>query len=228
MQIITENPAYLLAVKPPELVSEQTPAKNGFGDLLAQQNGGYIGVIHRLDRGVGGITVYAKTPSAAAWLSRAVQDHRLKKEYLAVTQGVPEASCGELRDLLYYNRASNKVFTVTRPRRGVKEAVLTYQVLQTVRHPETGTPLALISVRPITGRTHQIRVQFASRGLPLLGDRRYGGSGKTGIALWCYGITLPAYGSLPEQAFTYSPTGAPWDWFALSCPSITGHSAKEP
>ncbi len=227
MQIITENQDYLLVVKPPELVSEQTPEGDGFGDLLSRRNRGYIGVIHRLDRGVGGLMVYAKTPSAAAWLSQAAQEHRLGKEYLAIAQGVPDTSCDELRDLLYYDRKNNKMYAVSRPRRGVKEAILTYRVLRIIPHPETGAPLALVSVRPVTGRTHQIRVQFASRRLPLLGDRRYGGSGNTGIALWCRSIILPAHGSLPEQTCTYNPAGAPWDWFEPA--RLSGeHSAEEP
>ena len=118
----------------------------------------------------------------------------------------------ELRDLLYYDRARGKAFAVGRQRKGVKEAVLLYRVIRTRPHPETGRPLTLASVRPLTGRTHQIRVQFASRRLPLLGDRRYGGSGDTGISLWCRSITLPAHNGAPQRTYALDPTGAPWDW----------------
>ena len=131
---------------------------------------------------------------------------------LAVLEGVPQSPTGELRDLLYYDRARGKAFAVGRQRKGVKEAVLLYRVIRTRPHPETGRPLTLASVRPLTGRTHQIRVQFASRRLPLLGDRRYGGSGDTGISLWCRSITLPAHNGAPQRTYALDPTGAPWDW----------------
>lgn len=215
MEILFENREYLVAVKPPELISEQTGRGDGFGDLLATRNGGYIGVIHRLDKGVGGVMIYAKNSSAAAWLSQAAQEHRLGKRYLAVTEGIPEAPTGDFRDLLYYDRGRNKVFPVSRSRRGVKEAILTYEVLATATHPEGGKPLALVAVTPITGRTHQIRVQFASRKLPLLGDRKYGGGGNTGISLWCESVTVPAHGKENEQTVFYAPVGPPWDWFTV-------------
>lgn len=210
--ILAETPELTVAVKPPGLISEQTPDGTGFADLLATRNGGYIGTVHRLDRGVGGVMLYARTPEAAARLSRAAQEHQLGKEYLAVLEGVPQSPTGELRDLLYYDRARGKAFAVGRQRKGVKEAVLLYRVIRTRPHPETGRPLSLVSVRPLTGRTHQIRVQFASRRLPLLGDRRYGGSGDTGISLWCRSITLPAHNGAPQRTYALDPTGAPWDW----------------
>jgi len=214
MEILFEDPQIIVAVKPPEMISEQSAAGDGFADLLTRRNKGYIGVVSRLDRGVGGVMVYAKTPAAASMLSRAVQEHQLQKEYLAITEGTPKAPFGELRDLLYYDRATNKVFRVSRMRRGVKEAVLHYRALKTVAHPETGAALTLVLVRLLTGRTHQIRVQFSSRGLPLLGDRRYGGTGKTGISLWCRGISLPAMGNTPERCFAQAPDGIPWTWFS--------------
>ena len=183
------------------------------GDVLAEKNGGYVGVIHRMDRGVGGITVYAKNPKAAAWLSEEVRLHRMEKVYLAVTEGIPEAAEGELRDLLYYDRGRNKVFPVKRERKGVKEAILQYRVLKTAVDPQNGQPVALLEVTPITGRTHQIRVQFASRKLPLAGDRKYGGHGSGGIALACHRITVPAHGGEAPYTAVYDPKGAPWDWF---------------
>ena len=212
MEILLETKEYLAVVKPADLVSEQVGDGTGLGDLLAERNGGYIGVIHRMDRGVGGVTVYAKDRAAAARLSEDVREGRMKKTYLAVTEGIPEAPEGELRDLLFYDRKRNKVFVVDRKRNGVKEAILRYRVQKTALHPETGEPIALLQVHPITGRTHQIRVQFASRGLPLLGDRKYGGHGKSGISLVCHQIEIPARGKNPEQTVSYEPTGMPWDW----------------
>lgn len=208
MEILWETEDLVAVVKPPELVSEQVGDGSGLGDLLAERNGGYIGVIHRMDRGVGGVTVYAKTREMAAILSAAVREHRLEKVYLAVTQGIPDEESGELWDLLYYDRRKNKVYPVDRKRNGVKEAILQYRVLKTAIHPQTQQPLALVKVAPITGRTHQIRVQFASRKLPLLGDRKYGGTGNSGISLACHRITLP-----DGRTVIHQPTGSPWVWF---------------
>lgn len=213
MKILQETKEWIAVIKPPELVSEQVGDGSGVGDLLAKRNGGYIGVLHRMDRGVGGVTVYAKTKESAARLSEAVREHRMEKHYLAVAEGVPETPTGELRDLLFYDRSRNKVYPVKRTRNGVKEAILQYRVLKNIEHPVTKEPLSLIEVTPLTGRTHQIRVQFASRGLPLSGDRKYGGHGTLGIALACSRITIPAYKSESAVTVSFTPEGEPWDWF---------------
>lgn len=141
--------------------------------------------VHRLDKGVGGVMVYARTGKAAAELSAQIQAGDLKKTYLAVLRGVPRDPVGHLEDLLYHDRGKNKVFVVKKERRGVKRALLDYEVLRT-QPGETG-PLTLVRVKLITGRAHQIRVQFSSRGLPLLGDGRYGG-GAGQIALWSHSL----------------------------------------
>ena len=212
MEILLETKDYIAVVKPADMVSEQVGDGTGLGDLLAERNGGYIGVIHRMDRGVGGVTVYAKNRASAARLSEDVREGRMKKTYLAVTQGVPESPEGELHDLLFYDRKRNKVFAVDRKRNGVKEAILRYRVQKTFMHPDTGETLALLEVHPVTGRTHQIRVQFASRRMPLLGDRKYGGRGKSGISLVCHRIEIPADRENPPQTVCYEPSGEPWDW----------------
>ena len=212
MNILLETKDYVAVVKPPELVSEQVGNGTGLGDLLAERNGGYIGVLHRMDKGVGGVTVYAKNRTSSARLSEAVRNGQMKKTYLAVTEGIPEMPEGELRDLLFYDRKRSKVFVVDRNRNGVKEAILQYRVLKTAIHPQTNAPIALVEVHPVTGRTHQIRVQFASRRLPLLGDRKYGGHGNKGISLACHRIVIPAVGSEPERTVCYEPIGEPWDW----------------
>lgn len=193
--ILYETDAYWICRKPSGMLSESADG-SGLADWLAARNGGYAGVIHRLDREVGGVTVYAKTPAAAAELSRLVAQRRLRKEYLAAVAGIPDPLEGELRDLLFYDRAKNKVYPVRRMRGGVKEAVLRYRVERTVVLPDLGT-VSLVAVEPVTGRTHQIRVQFASRGHAVIGDRRYGGlplpkgvaSGQ--IFLSCRSLTLP-------------------------------------
>ena len=127
-------------------------------------------LIHRLDRVVGGLIVFARNKKAAAELSSAVSEQRMVKEYFAVASGVP--SGGEMKDFLYKDATLGKAFVTDRKRAGVKEARLEHSVLATVE-AESGA-LSLVRVRLITGRFHQIRAQFASRGMPLIGDRKYG------------------------------------------------------
>lgn len=191
LEILYEDDAITVAVKPATMVSEQTERGDGFADLLAARNrGGYIGVIHRLDRGVGGVMVYAREPRAAARLSAAVQAHAFGKEYLAWVHGTPEPRA-TLRDLLFHDRMKNKTFVVERERRGVKEAILDYENLKT-RRDASGEARTLVSVRLHTGRTHQIRVQFAHRGHPLVGDGKYGARGdRCPIALFCHRLQFP-------------------------------------
>ena len=184
MEILYEDRDIFVAVKPIGAVSEQTAASDGFADLLAARNDGYIGVIHRLDRAVSGVMVYARTQSAAAELSRAVQEHRFEKVYLAVVHGRPASDAGELRDLLFFDRQKQKSFVVDRVRSGVKEAILDYEVLETVEHPDLGE-ISLVRIILRTGRTHQIRVQFASRGHALVGDGKYGARERCDVGLFC-------------------------------------------
>ena len=211
MEILYRDRDLTVCIKPPQLLSEQTPKKDGLADLIAAENGGYVGVVHRLDRGVGGVMVYANTPFAAAKLSASVQAHDLQKEYLAVVHGKPEASEGTLRDLLFHDRRLNKSFTVTRERAGVKEAILSYVVLKTAVLEGFGE-VSLIRVRLYTGRTHQIRVQFSSRGLPLLGDGKYGAKGdRCPIALFSAHLAFPHPKTSEVLAFDALPSGEIWD-----------------
>ena len=202
MKILFENEQYWVAVKPSGMVSEQDGGR-GLADLLAAQNGGYAAAIHRLDREVSGLILFAKTPDAAARLSEFARLGKLQKEYLAAVCGEPEEGAGEWTDLLYYDRAKNKVFPVTRERSGVKKAVLRYRVEAVAECAGIGK-CSLVSVEPVTGRTHQIRVQFASRKHPVLGDRRYGGpalpqdAGQKGIFLSCRKISFPEGGGMRE------------------------------
>lgn len=148
--------------------------------------------VHRLDRAVGGVMVWARTPKAAAELSRQVQEKALKKAYFAVCSGIPTPDTGEMRDLLFKDSVKQKSFAVSSSRRGVKEALLDYHVLQDA--VLNGSPAALVRVTLHTGRFHQIRCQFATRGHPLLGDGKYGKLGKdparTYQALYSYKLTF--------------------------------------
>lgn len=161
MDILFADKELAVCVKPVGLDSEhQLP------EALKEALGGEIFTVHRLDQNVGGVMVYARTKAAAAQLSRLIQEGSMVKEYVALVHGtVPEA--GDWQDLLFKDSRRGKVFVVDRQRSGVKAARLEFVRLR------AGDP-SLVRVRLHTGRSHQIRVQFASRGFPLLGDRKYG------------------------------------------------------
>lgn len=190
LPILYSDDHIVVCQKPVGIVSEETADRKGLADLLRQTPNEYIGVVHRLDRGVGGVMVYAKTRAAAARLSAAVQDHSFQKEYLAVVHGTPAEPCARLTDLLFHDRAKNKTFVVARERRGVKEAILDYEVVRSVEHAQFGC-ISLLRIKLLTGRTHQIRVQLSSRGLPLVGDGKYGARDRCDIMLFCHRLTFP-------------------------------------
>ena len=209
--ILFEDGTLLVCQKPAGVLSEN----GGMPELLqAQCSARQIFCVHRLDKAVSGLMVYAKDGKTAAKLSESISSGLLTKEYLAVVQGVPAEKAGEMRDLLYHDKARNKTYVVKSARRGVKEAVLHYTLLQTVQS-EFG-PLSLLRVRLGTGRSHQIRVQFASRKLPLAGDGRYGsGIRGCGIALCAQHLAFPhpKTGELIDCAIE-KPDGWPWSLFA--------------
>ena len=209
MELIYEDRFLFVCLKPPQLLSEQTPEGDSVADLLAARNGGYIGVVHRLDRGVGGVMVYARTPEAAAVLSEAIRENRFGKEYLAVVHGRPMPETGEMRDLLFHDPKCNKTFVADRIRNGVKEAILQYSVMGGTEPEE----LTLVRIRLLTGRTHQIRVQFASRGHALYGDGKYGAHDRSDIALYCSVLTFPHPHTGKMLRFECFPTGEVWNRF---------------
>lgn len=168
IEILYEDEALVFALKPHGVISESCADGKGFCDLLALQCGVALHAVHRLDREVGGVMVFAKSASVAAALSEIITAGDMEKEYLTVVSGCPVPKQARLTDLLYHDRAKNKTYVVKRPRRGVREASLSYEVLS------SRSDSALLHVWLHTGRTHQIRVQFASRRHPVAGDRRYG------------------------------------------------------
>lgn len=161
MELLYSDGGIAVCIKPVGLDSEaEVPAE------LKKQFGGEIYPVHRLDKNVGGVMVYARTKQSAAVLSKAVQDGQMVKEYVAMVHGTPPES-GDWEDLLFKDSRKNKVFVVKRERGGVKKARLEFTRL-------SAGEKSLVRIRLHTGRSHQIRVQFSSRGYPLVGDHKYG------------------------------------------------------
>lgn len=186
MEILFSDRDIVLCVKPVGLDSEiQMPA------ALKETLGGEIYPVHRLDKNVGGVMIFARTQAAAASLSKAIQEGKLIKEYVALVHGTPPES-GDWEDLLWKDSRKNKVFVVKRMRSGVKKARLEFTRL-------TSGEESLVRIRLHTGRSHQIRVQFASRGYPLVGDHKYGARDNVPAPmLFSCKLTFPHKGKLLE------------------------------
>ncbi len=182
MDILYQDDGIVVCIKPVGLDSEsEVPA------WLTEHLGGQYHPVHRLDKNVGGVMVYARTPSCAATLSRAIQNGTVVKEYVARVHGIPSES-GDWEDLLWKDSSKNKVFVVKRERKGVKKARLEFQRI-------TDSDPSLVRIRLHTGRSHQIRVQFASRGFPLVGDHKYGArDGSPAPFLFSCKLTFPHKG----------------------------------
>ena len=207
-EILKSTPSWLVTIKPAGVSSE----REGMGQLLSRALSRPVDTIypvHRLDREVSGVMVYALNPETAAKLSAASAAHQLRKTYLALVHGLPETGEGCWEDLLYHDQRRNKTYVVQRMRRGVKPARLNFRVLKTIPAAQAGNPeekpLSLMEITLETGRTHQIRVQCASRSLPILGDRRYGGGKWSEMGLWSWKLSF----SDPDTGETESFT-APW------------------
>ena len=189
MEILFEDEHIVVCIKPVGMDSEH--------DVPAAL-GGNIFPVHRLDKNVGGVMVYARTKAAASALSKAIQDGTMIKEYVALVHGTPPEQ-GDWTDLLFKDSSKNKVFVVKKERKGVKKARLEFTRL-------TETEPALVRVRLHTGRSHQIRVQFSSRGYPLVGDHKYGSRDETpSPMLFSCRLSFPLFGEM--QSFEALP-----DW----------------
>jgi 23S rRNA pseudouridine1911/1915/1917 synthase len=205
LEIVYEDSEIAVCVKPAGMSSE-ADGGSGVPDVLAayfreksQPEG--VFTVHRLDREASGLIVYARTKKAAASLSEQIRDGAFVKEYEALVCGEPVPEKGELRDFLFKDSSKNKVFTVKRMRKGVREAVLKYGTPG--KFTQDGKTFSLVHAVMETGRTHQIRVQFASRGLPVLGDLKYGGPAlKRGcIALQAVRLSFRHPGSGEQAVF---------------------------
>ena len=209
VEILYRDEAILVCLKPPRVLSTDVPG--GLPDLLRQELGdekAEVRTVHRLDRVVGGVMVLARSARSASELSRQVREGEFHKEYLAVVKGVTEPA-GELRDLLYRDKARKMTFVADAPGKDVQEAVLRYVTL------ERNGDRSLVRIELETGRTHQIRVQFASRGLPLLGERKYcEPQDACELALWSHRIGFTHPQSWEHMDFcALPPARYPWTLF---------------
>lgn len=207
MEILYMDKDILVCIKPARVLSTDEPG--GLPDLLRealQDPKADIRTVHRLDRVVSGVMVLARNAAAASELSRQIREDGFTKEYLAVVHGCPEGERGTLRDLLYRDKARRMTMVAKEPGKGIQEAVLDYECLH------RNKDMSRVQIHLRTGRTHQIRVQFASRGMPLIGERKYAVlEDECEIALWSHkiGFTHPATGEHME--FTKEPPEVyPW------------------
>ncbi|MBQ0037397.1 MAG: RluA family pseudouridine synthase [Clostridiales bacterium] len=215
--ILYEDPHIVICLKPVGYLSEDSGTARCMPAMLREHyraagKNSYIATVHRLDKVVGGVMVFSRRKEVTGKLTAAVQAHQITKEYLAILRGHPAQPSAELTDLLFRDAAHNKSFVVKRMRKGVREARLSY------REVGRTDALSLVRIRLHTGRTHQIRVQFSSRSLPLLGDIRYGSKDPNcSAALWSYRLafTHPITGK-PVDVCHLPPDGYPWSLFADS------------
>ncbi len=208
MEILYQDSDILVCIKPPRVLSTDEPG--GLPELLRQHLGdpkADIRTVHRLDRVVGGVMVLARNAKAASELSRQIREDSFEKEYLAVIHGCPAEDTGTLRDLLVRDKARKMTLVAAEPGKGVQEAVLDYQVLG------KNDELSRVKVTLRTGRTHQIRVQFASRGMALAGERKYDTrEDPYEIALWSHRVGFTHPGTGQRMCFSQEPPHiAPWD-----------------
>lgn len=186
MELIHVDRDIVVCIKPPRVLSTDEPG--GLPDLVRQALGdanANIRTVHRLDRVVSGLMVLARTRKSASELSRQIRDGEFDKEYVAVLHGIPSEEQGTLRDLLQRNKEEKKTYVVQEPGKDVQEAILNYALLSKTDE------ISKVRIELVTGRTHQIRAQFSSRDLPLVGDQKYSDyKDDCEIALWSHKIAF--------------------------------------
>ena len=208
MNILYEDENIIIINKEAGILSQKSDSEPSAESLVSDYTKSPVYILHRLDRGVSGALAFAKNQRAVADVSKMIAEHRgFEKTYLAVVSGEPSDSA-VLEDYLFKDSAKNKVFVVKSERKGAKFARLSYKRLASTEG------LSLLSVTPETGRTHQIRVQLASRKMPICGDGKYGSRVKGNIALFSHKIRLE-YPRGNEIEATATPDFAPFDIFSL-------------
>lgn len=213
MNILFIDDYLVVCEKPAGVLSEYDDKRANMPTLLAAElNGAPVTVLNRLDREVGGVMVLGLHPLATAQINKQISERTFKKEYFAVVEGVPGQKEGTLTDLLFHDKEKNKSYVVKRQRNGVKQAVLDFAVVDSVK--QDGCEFSLIKITLKTGRTHQIRVQFSSRGTPLVGDKKYGSKFGGNLALWSHkvGFIHPKTKKVMEFALPL-PQVPPYTWF---------------
>ena len=206
MKLVYVDEDILVCIKPARVLSTDEPG--GVPDLAREalgDNKADVRTVHRLDRVVAGLMVLARNAKSASELSRQIREDEFGKEYLAVVHGVPEEA-GTLRDLLGRDKARKMTFVASEPAKGVQEAILHYQL------QSTKDGLSKVRIQLVTGRTHQIRVQFASRGMPLVGERKYSElDDPCEIALWSYRLEFTHPRTGEKMEFIQEPPEVyPW------------------
>lgn len=210
MKILHEDKFIVVCLKPAGIISQGTDGGKDMISLLNahfEQNGENAQAypVHRLDRETAGVMVYAKSPKSAAALSKQIEQNAIRKRYYAVVHGRPDENSGVLKDLLFRDKQKNKTFVVKRERKGVRDASLEYKIIGEEKDK------TLLDILLHTGRTHQIRVQFASRKMPLFGDGKYGGgSGK--LALFAHTLEFAHPVSGENLIFRAKPDLAEFPW----------------
>ena len=214
IRILYKDDMLAVAVKPAGVLSQpDRTGEDSMVTLLKAQLGREVFPVHRLDRAVGGVMLFAMTKSAAGKLSALVTSDLFEKEYMAVIHGVPTEEKGELSDFLFHDARRNLTTVVTPDHKDAKDARLAYTLLAKDMENE----FSLVRVRLYTGRTHQIRVQFASRSLPIAGDGKYGARDRMGLALWSSRLSFRHPIRKKTMTFEALPDGTatPWDRFSL-------------
>ena len=207
MELIYHDEDVLVCVKPAGILSTDEPggvpelARQALGDPKAD-----VRTVHRLDAVVSGLMVLARNAAAASELSRQIREQSFGKEYLAVVHGRPECDTGTYVDLLLRDKRERKTYVVTEGAKGVQKAILDYQVMS------SNGDLTRVAIQLRTGRTHQIRCQCSSRGLPLVGDRKYSlNEDGCNIALWSHKIAFDHPKTGKRMGFQLAPPEIyPW------------------
>ena len=214
IKILYKDDMLAVAVKPVGVLSQpDRTGEDSMVTLLKAQLGREVFPVHRLDRAVGGLMIFAMTKPAAGKLSALVTSSAFEKEYLTVIHGTPSEEKGEFTDWLFHDSKRNLTSVVAADHKDAKDARLAYTMLARDMENE----FSLVRVRLYTGRTHQIRVQFSSRSMPIAGDGKYGARDRMGLALWSYRLTFRHPAHKKTMTFEALPdhTVTPWDRFSL-------------